>query len=533
MPEQEPQFDAVIVGAGFAGMYMLHRLRQQGLSVQVFEAGGDVGGTWYWNRYPGARCDVESMEYCYQFSDELQQDWNWSERYSPQPEILAYANHVAERFDLRSGIEFNCTVAGAVFNEETGRWQVSLADGRSFDSQFCIFATGCLSSPIKPDIPGRADFSGRTFYTAEWPHEEVDFTGRRVGVIGTGSSAIQSIPLIAEQAAELFVFQRTPNYSVPAWNESLDPQLRDNIKANYPNFRARNQALGHTFGARHLHSEGMTFETTDAERQRRYEQFWRLGGLFFGRSFADIMVDPKANLQAQDFVRNKIREQVRDPKVADLLSPSATIGCKRLCADTGYFQTYNLDHVTLVDIRSKPIEQIYDGGIRTAAADYELDDIVFATGFDAMTGALTKLNIVGRNGVTLKDKWGEGPLSLLGVQVHGFPNMFTITGPGSPSVLSNMIQSIEQHVEWISDYMVWMKQEGLTVTEPEAEVEQAWMDDVALLASQTLFVTCNSWYRGKNVEGKSEVFMPRIDYVSYVAHCNEVAATGYPGFSRS
>ncbi len=533
MARQQQQFDAIIVGAGFAGMYMLHRLRQQGLAVQVFEAGGDVGGTWYWNRYPGARCDIESMEYCYQFSDELQQEWTWSERYSPQPEILEYANHVADRFDLRSGIEFNCKVEGATFNEDAGRWAVSLADGRSVDTQFCIFATGCLSAPLKPEIPGRDDFAGRTFYTAEWPHEDVDFCGRRVGVIGTGSSAIQLIPIIAEQAAELSVFQRTPNYSVPAWNEPLDPQLRDSIKANYADFRARNQALSFTFGVRHPRSEGMTFESSGSERQRQYEQFWRLGGLLFGRSFADIMVNPEANLAAQEFVREKIRETVSDPAVAALLSPSSTIGCKRLCADTGYFKTYNLDHVNLVDIRSNPIEQIYEGGIRTKAGEYELDDIVFATGFDAMTGALTRLDIRGRNGLTLKEKWAEGPLTLMGVQIAGFPNLFTITGPGSPSVLSNMIQSIEQHVEWIGDYIQWMKSEDLAVTEADAEAEQAWMTYVAEVAGETLYGTCNSWYRGKNIEGKTEVFMPLADYVSYVEHCNEVVAAGYPGFSRT
>jgi cyclohexanone monooxygenase len=530
MPKSPARFDAVIIGAGFAGMYMLYRLREMGLSVRVFEAGADVGGTWYWNRYPGARCDVESMEYSYQFSDDLQQEWNWTERYATQSEILAYANHVADRFELRPDIRFNCRVASAVFDETAGRWDLVTEAGDALNAQFCIFATGCLSVPLKPHFEGLESFRGDVYYTGEWPHEPVDFSGKRVAVIGTGSSGIQSIPIIAAQARQLTVFQRSATYSVPAHNAPLDPRVRDRIKANYADFRARNKAMGGGFAARHMRSDGNAMEASPQERQRQLEMSWQAGGLVFLSAFQDLMRDQEANEVAREFVRNKIREQVDDPQVAELLCPDTTIGCKRLCVDTDYYRTYNRDNVALVDIRRHPIRAITETGILCEDSEREFDAIVFATGFDAMTGALNRVDIQGRGGLVLRDKWREGPRTYLGLQTAGFPNLFMITAPGSPSVLSNMLQSIEQHVEWVADFIAWLEQQGLKLAEPAPLAEEEWMEIVAAQAAPTVFNSCNSWYVGANVEGKPRVFMPFIDVPTYVACCEEIVARGYPGF---
>lgn len=530
MAKSTQRVDAVIIGAGFAGMYMLYRLRQLGLSVRVFEAGGDVGGTWYWNRYPGARCDIESMEYSYQFSDELQQEWDWTERYATQPEILAYANHVADRYQLRPDIEFNCRVASAVFDEASERWDLTTEHGDELNAQFCIFATGCLSVPLKPHFEGLESFSGDVYYTGRWPHEPIDFSGKRVAVVGTGSSGIQSIPVIAEQAQQLTVFQRSPTYTVPAHNTPLEPAARDRIKANYEDFRTRNKEMGGCFGARHISSNGHAMEASTAERQQQLEVSWQQGGLMFLAAFGDLMHDLEANEVAREFVRNKIREQVNDPAVAELLCPDSTIGCKRLCVDSGYYQTYNRDNVTLVDISSYPIEAITATGIRCADSEREFDVIVFATGFDAMTGALNRVDIRGRDDLSLQDKWQHGPRTYLGLETVGFPNLFMITGPGSPSVLSNMLQSIEQHVNWIADFIAWLQQQGLSLAEPEQEAEDQWMELVAEQVAPTVFNSCNSWYVGANVEGKARIFMPFIDVPTYVSACEEIVAQGYPGF---
>jgi cyclohexanone monooxygenase len=530
MPDRD--FDAVIVGAGFAGLYMLHRLRGMGFRARVFEAGSGVGGTWYWNRYPGARCDVESMQYSYQFSDELQQEWEWTERYAAQPEILRYANHVADRFNLRRDIQLNTRVKAATFDEEEECWVIETSDGARASARFCIMATGCLSSPNLPKFEGINRFEGERYHTGYWPHEAVDFTGKRVAIIGTGSSAVQSIPIIAKQAKHLFVFQRTPNYVVPAQNAPLDPEYVRAIKAGYAELRAR--AKETMTGIDFDYSDQAALETPPEQRNREYERRWQHGGLWFLGAYKDLMVDQAANDTAAEFVRAKIREKVRDPAVAEALSPKNTIGCKRLCVDIGYFETFNQPNVTLVDVSQSPIEQITRQGIRANGEEYKVDAIVFATGFDAMTGALLKIDIRGRGGQTLKEKWSEGPRTYLGVAMAGFPNLFTITGPGSPSVLTNMLPTIEQHVEWVADILAHMRAHHLGLAEPSVEAEEDWGAHADEVAGRTLRYTCNSWYLGVNIPGKPRVFMPYIGgFPKYVQKCNEVAANGYDGFVLS
>jgi cyclohexanone monooxygenase len=524
---------AVVVGAGFAGLYMLHRLRQLGLSARVFEAGDGVGGTWYWNRYPGARCDVESMDYSYSFSDALQQEWKWSERYASQPEILTYINHVADRFDLRRDIQLSTRVTAAVFDEAARWWTVTTDRGDRVSARFCIMATGCLSTAQLPKLPGRETFKGRTYHTGRWPHDGVDFTGQRVGVIGTGSSAIQSIPIIAAQAAHLFVFQRTPNFSVPARNAPLDPEYERQVKAEYADFRrqARESRVGFVVER----SEASALAVTDAERRREYEKRWGRGGLGFTATYVDLLTNKDANDTAADFVREKIRAAVRDAGVADLLAPKDyPVGTKRMCVDTGYYETFNRDNVTLIDIRRAPIEAITADGLRTRDAAYRLDSIVFATGFDAMTGALLGIDIRGRGGRTMNDAWAEGPRTYLGLAVAGFPNLFAITGPGSPSVLSNMIVSIEQHVDWIADCVDHMRAKGQETIEATDAAQDAWVAHVNQIGHATLYPRANSWYMGANVPGKPRVFMPYIGGVgAYRQICDGVAARGYEGFTLS
>ncbi len=525
--------DAVVVGAGFAGMYMLYRLREMGLTTRVFERGSGVGGTWYWNRYPGARCDVESLEYSYQFSEDLQQEWQWAERYSPQPEILRYANHVADRFVLRPHITFDTSVESAHFSETSGLWQITTERGESVSSRFFIMATGCLSSTNTPDLPGLASFLGDAYHTGNWPAHGVDFTGKRVAVIGTGSSGIQSIPLIAEQALQLTVFQRTPNYSVPAGNQPLDQKLETQIKAHYASFRARNKEMASGFGSRYGRSETSALEPSPQERQQRYEDRWQLGGLLFLGSFADLLLNPEANDTAAEFVRNKIRSIVKDPEVAELLCPTTFIGCKRLCADSGYFETFNRPNVALVDISQNPIEALTPAGLTSAGIEYEVDCIVFATGFDAMTGALLGVDIRGRKGLPLRQKWAAGPRTYLGLTSAGFPNLFMITGPGSPSVLTNMLPSIEQHVDMIADCIGYMTKHQKHQIEASVEAEDAWVTQVNEIADATLLPRCNSWYLGANVPGKPRVFMPYLSFPDYVEKCEAMVAADYAGFRMS
>ena len=524
-------FDAVIVGAGFAGLYMLHRLRGLGLSARVYEAGRGIGGTWFWNRYPGARCDVESMDYSYSFSDDLQQEWKWTERYASQPEILSYINHVADRFDLRRDIQLETRVTAALFNEATNRWAIQTDRGDRVSAQFCIMATGCLSDAQVPKIEGLETFEGAWYHTGHWPHEGVDFTGQRVGVIGTGSSAIQSIPIIAKQAAQLFVFQRTPNFSIPARNAPLDSEYERRVKSSYAEFRrqARESRVGFVVEG----TDQSALEVSPEERQREYESRWNRGGLGFNATFADLLTDKAANDTAAEFFRAKIQAIVRDAAVAELLSPrDYPVGTKRLCVDTNYYDTFNRDNVTLVDVRRAPIEAITPHGLRTPEAEYELDSIVFATGFDAMTGALLSIDIRGRTGTMLREKWAAGPRTYLGVATAGFPNLFTITGPGSPSVLSNMIVSIEQHVDWIADCLVYLREHDLGGIEANVEAEDGWVAHVNEVGHATLYPLASSWYMGANVPGKPRIFMPYVGGVgAYRQKCDDVAAKGYEGFT--
>jgi cyclohexanone monooxygenase len=527
-------YDAVVVGAGFAGMYMLHRLRQQGLSVRVYEQGDGVGGTWYWNRYPGARCDVESMQYSYSFSDELQQEWDWSERYAPQPEILKYANHVADRFDLRPDIQFNTRVEQAVFDESTDRWSVTISangETKTVTAAYVVLATGCLSNARMPDIKGLKDFKGEVYHTGHWPHHPVDFTGKRVAVIGTGSSALQSVPVIAAPASHLTVFQRTANFSIPARNAPLTPDERDAFRANYPEIRriAREDMRNGIY--QELPDRG-ALDDGDDERRAKYEARWSKGGLTFMGIYNNLALDQAANDTAASFVRDKIAEIVSDPQTAKLLQPSDhPIGSKRICVDTDYYATFNRTNVTLVDIKAGGIDEISPNAVRAGGRDYEVDALVLATGFDAMTGSVAKIDIHGRDGRTLNQKWAEGPRTYLGLMSAGFPNLFVITGPGSPSVLSNMIVSIEQHVDWIADCIGYMRAHGFAAMEAATDAEDRWVAHVNEVAYATLYPQANSWYMGANIPGKPRIFMPYIGGVgAYRQICNDVAAKGYQGF---
>ncbi|MEZ4523197.1 MAG: NAD(P)/FAD-dependent oxidoreductase [Thermomicrobiales bacterium] len=527
------EFDAIIVGAGVAGLYMLHRLRGLGLTARVIEAGDGVGGTWYWNRYPGARCDIESLDYSYSFSEELQQEWTWSERYAGQPEILRYVNHVADRFDLRRDIQFETRVTSAIFDGDTATWLVETDAGDRFAATYCIMATGCLSVPQVPQIKGRESFEGPHYYTGWWPHDGVDFTGQRVGLIGTGSSAIQSIPVVAGQADHLYVFQRTPNYSVPAHNGPPDPERVQAVKANYPEFRRRARESRSGFlTAPSPYQEISALDVSEDVRREQYEWRWSIGGFGFTGAFSDLLRNKKANETAAEFVRERIREIVDDPDTAEKLIPrDYAVGTKRLCLDTNYYETYNRDNVTLVDIRSAPIEEITSHGLRTTDAEYEFDTLVFATGFDAMTGALLRIDIRGRNGLGLREVWQDGPKTYLGISVAGFPNLFLITGPGSPSVLSNMMVSIEQHVEWTSDCIEYMEEHRIRTIEATADAQEEWVEHVNEVGDSTLYPQTNSWYMGANIPGKTRVFMPYVGGVgAYREKCDEVAAEGYAGF---
>ena len=522
--------DAIVVGAGFAGLYMLYRLRAQGLRVQVLEAGDNVGGTWYWNRYPGARCDVESLEYSYSFSEELQQEWGWSEKYATQPEILRYINHVADRFELRPHIRFNARVVDAEFDAAANRWTVTAADGAAVRAPICIMATGCLSAARVPEVAGLERFEGRWFHTGFWPAEPVDFSGQRVAVIGTGSSGIQLIPRVAEQAGQLTVFQRTANYSLPARNAPTRPEREQAVKASYAALRktARESPSGVAGFPVPTRS---ALEVDDAERERAYAERWALGGIGFTRAFKDVLLSTEANRTAADFVRSRIREVVKDPAVADLLAPTYHIGTKRLCADTGYFETYNRDNVALVDLRAEPIVEVTPTGLRTTVRAYEFDAIAFATGFDAMTGSLLAMNIHVKDGPALAEVWAHGPRTYLGIMTAGFPNLYMITAPGSPSVLSNVIVSIEQHVGWVSDCLAHLRAKGLTRMEADAEAQDAWVAHVNEVADRTLLPKGASWYVGANIPGKPRVFMPYIGGVGvYRQKCQEVADAGYVGF---
>ena len=526
------KFDVIVVGAGVGGLYAIYRLRKLGLTVRGFEAGGGVGGTWYWNRYPGCRCDVESMEYSYSFSDELQQEWHWPERYGTQPEILRYINHVADRFDLRRDIEFNTRVKEAVFDSKTNTWTVMTDKVHRATARFCIMATGNLSTPRRPSLPGLESFKGKWYHTGLWPHEGVDFTGLRVGVIGTGSSGVQSIPIIAKQAKHLYVFQRTANFSLPARNAPLDPDKESAHKAQYP--ERRRAAYDTPFGiAGYPAPAKSALDAAEEERLRAYEAKWAEGGsISFLYSFTDLLINKESNETASEYVRRKIRATVKDPKTAELLCPNDhPIGTKRLILDTDYYETYNRDNVTLVDIRSKPIKEITPTGLRTADADYALDAIVFATGFDAMTGAMKEIDIHTDAGLSVREKWEHGPRTYLGIMMAAFPNLFMITGPQSPGVKSQMILACEQHVDWIADCVQYLRDHGFSCIEAEEDAEDAWVRHNNEVADRTLYPLANSWYVGANIPGKPRVFMPYVGGVAaYKKKCDEIAASGYEGF---
>ncbi len=521
------EFDAIVVGAGFGGMYMMHLLIQRGFKAKGIERGGDVGGTWYWNRYPGCQCDVESMEYSYQFSDDLQQKWQWTHRYAGQPEILSYANHVADEFDLRKRFTFNTSVTAATYNDDEKLWEVGTDTGETVTARFLIMATGILSTTNIPAFAGLNDFEGRTYHTGAWPHDGVDFSGQKVAVIGTGSSAVQSIPLIARQAADLTVFQRTAAYTIPARNMPLDPDKAADIKANYKEFRARGALSPAAFGADYPRNLDSVLDATPEERERRFEEYWQHGGFMFLAAFSDISLNMDANRLAADFVRGKIRSIVTDPEVAALLCPDTVLGCKRLCADNGYYETYNSPHVHLVDVSEHAIEKLTAKGIVTNGKEYEFDAIVFATGFDAMTGSLLNCNIVGKDGLPLRKKWAAGPGNYLGLMTTGFPNMFTITGPGSPSALANLITGIEQHAEFITTLIAWADARGHRTVEAIQEEEDRWVEIVNQRANFTLYPNCNSWYLGANVPGKPRVFMPYIGFPDYSKKLRSVVASEY------
>ena len=529
--ERVRDFDAVIVGAGFSGLYLLHRLRALGLSARIYEAGGDVGGTWYWNRYPGARCDIESIDYSYSFSDELQQEWRWSERYATQPEILRYVNHVTERFDLRRDIQFNTRVTAAHYDEVTNHWAIETDGGERVSAQFCIMAIGNVSIRHLPQFPGLETFVGNWYHTGNWPHEGVDFSGQRVGVIGTGASGIQAIPIIARQADHLYVFQRTPNFTIPARNGPMEAERDRQLKADYAERRRKNRESRAGFVV--PVGDKPALEATPDERERAFEERWERGGFGFNAAFADIGVNKEANDTAAAFVRAKIRAIVHDHAVAEALSPTDhPIGTKRLPLDTDYYETYNRDNITLVNVRQNPIEAITPTGLRTRDAAYALDSIVFATGFDAMTGPLLNIDIRGRAGATLKEKWAHGPRTYLGIAMAGFPNLFAITGPGSPGVLSNMMVSIEQHVDWTVDCIAYLRAHHLAAIEPTVDAEDQWVAHVNEVAETTLYPLANSWYVGANIPGKPRVFMPYVGGVGvYRQKCDAVAANDYEGFT--
>lgn len=541
MNEQDPQsvvtatevtsYDVVVVGAGIAGLYAIHRFRSQGLTVRAFEAASGVGGVWYWNRYPGARCDVESIDYSYSFSPELEQEWNWSEKYATQPEILAYLEHVADRFDLRRDIRFDTRVTSAVLDEDGLRWTVRTDRGDEVSARFLVVAAGPLSNANTPAFDGLDRFTGDIVHTARWPHDGVDLTGKRVGVIGTGSSGIQSIPIIAEQAEQLFVFQRSANYSIPAGNVPLDDATRAEQKANYAERRRLSRESGG--GSPHRPHPKSALEVSEEERRAVYEERWKLGGVLYSKAFPDQLTDSAANDTARAFWEEKIRAVVDDPAVAELLIPKDhAIGAKRIVTDSGYYETYNRDNVELVDLRSTPIVGMDETGIVTTGAHYDLDVIVLATGFDAMTGSLDKLEIVGRGGRTLKEKWAAGPQTYLGLGIDGFPNFFNLTGPGSPSVLANMVLHSELHVDWVADAIAYLDARGAAGIEGTPEAVADWVEECRNRAEASLLNSANSWYLGANIPGRPRVFMPFLGgFGVYREIITEVAESGYKGFA--
>ena len=524
------RLDVLIVGAGFAGLYMLYKARRMGLTARVIEAAGGVGGTWYHNRYPGARVDIQSMEYSFQAFPGLQQEWHWTERYAAQPELLRYANHIADHFALRNGIDLETRVTAASFDEETQCWRIEGTADKQWSARFLVLATGPLSSPNTPAFKGLERFAGTVHHTARWPHLPVDFTGKRVAIIGTGSSAVQAIPVIATLARDVTVFQRTAAYAVPAHNGPLDPAYEARIKADYDGFRARNRRMAAGIGCELPPNPQSALTASAAELEAGFEARWQIGGFGFLGAFYDILLDARANALAAEFIRGKIGTTVRDPVTARLLSPRHTLGCKRLCVDSGYYETFNRGNVHLVDISEHPIDEITPAGLVSDGREHQFDELVLATGFDAMTGTLMRLDLRGRGGLTIQEKWRGGPLNYLGLTIAGFPNLFNIGGPGSTSAFTNLTLSIEHHVDWIADCIAHMDATGHATIEASREAEADWIAHVNAVAQRTLFLTCNSWYLGANIPGKPRMFMPLVGFPAYADRCAEVARNGYSGF---
>ena len=528
-------YDAIVIGAGIAGMYQLYRLRQLGLSVRVFESGDGVGGTWYWNRYPGARFDSESYSYGYSFSKELLQEWEWSEHFSAQPETLHYLNFVADKFDLRKDIEFNSPVSAASYDDNEHRWEIVLDDGRRAQAQFLITAIGILSAPQMPNIESIDSFQGKAFHTARWPHAPVDFAGKRVAVIGTGATGVQVIQEVAKTAGHLTVFQRTPNYCAPLHNSPIDDETQRSIKASYPEIfatcRESHGGFIHNADPRHA------LEVSPEEREAFYEQRYSEPGfgIWMG-NFRDIFVDQAANDTISAFIRNKIRQRVKDPAVAEKLVPKDHgFGTRRVPLETNYYEVYNQENVLLVDVRETPIERVTPTGITTSAAEYAFDIIIYATGFDAVTGAFDRIDIRGVHGQTLKDKWADGPRTYLGIQIAGFPNLLTLVGPHNAATFCNIPRCIEQNVEWVTELIRYMRDNDYTCVEPTMEAEDTWTEHVYEIATRMLFNTVDSWFMGinTNVPGKQKrtFLLYSGGAPAYRERCDEVAAHGYEGFA--
>ena len=523
-------FDAIVIGAGAAGLYMLHRLRGLGFSVRLFEQGDGVGGTWYWNRYPGARCDVESWDYCYSFSEELEQEWDWTERFPTQPELERYFNHVADRFDLRRDIQFDTRVERASFDEGSNRWVVDTSDGATVSARFLVSAAGCLSEVNKPSIPGAETFAGVQLHTARWPAEGVDVTGKRVGVIGTGSSGVQVIPQVAKTAGHVYVFQRTAQYTVPARNRPLDDEARRELRDSF----AERQEFKRTTPAGLSRPVVPASSDLDAAaRAEILEASWQRGGPGFAMTIDDILTNPESNERAAQFVRDKVRAKVDNQEVAEkLVDIDFPIGARRLIVDIDYFETYNRDNVTLVDVKAVPITEITPRGLRTSDDHYDLDVLVYATGFDGMTGALLSMDLRGVGGLALRDKWADGAGTYIGLVAAGFPNLFMITGPGSPAVFSNVMLSIEQHVDWIADCLAYMVEGGFVRIDADPEAEARWTRLVEDLVARSIVGKTNSWWTGANIPGKPRgITMYLGGTHNYRAACDEVAANGYEGFT--
>ncbi|WP_155591813.1 flavin-containing monooxygenase [Lysinibacillus cavernae] len=525
------EVDAVVLGAGFAGLYMLHQLRSKGFSTVVYEAGDGVGGVWYWNRYPGARCDIESIYYNYTFSKELYEEWTWTSRFPEQKEILQYLNYVADRFQLREDIQFNTRVNAAHFDEELNKWLIDLNDGQQVLAKYFITGIGCLSAANIPKIEGLQQFNGKWYHTGHWPHEQVDFTGKRVGIIGTGSSGIQAIPVIAKVAKHLTVFQRTPQYTIPARNHPYDDGFIKETKQNFEMLKQamRNSVSGTPFAQNHQSA----MEDSDVTRQEVFENAWTQGGFAFSTTYHDLLTNEQSNEQAAEFIRSKIKQIVKNPAIAEKLCPTYMYGTKRQVLDSDYFETYNRENVLLVDVKESPIKKITETGIQTIDKHFDLDIIIFATGYDGMTGPLFKIDIQGKDGVTLKDKWEDGASvqTYLGLTTAGFPNLFMITGPESPSVLVNMPIAIEQHVEWIAQCIDYLRKHDIDVMETKIEAEEAWSKHCREIANGTLYVKGDSWYTGANIAGKPRsflIYLGGFDY--YTKRCNEVAQNNYEGF---